>query len=350
MLRECCWLYNQLLEQRKTMYETQKRSISYYDQKKQISEMKEQRPSLRNVHSQTLQNVAMRIDLAFQAFFRRVKAREAPGYPRFKSSYRYSGLAFNQFDKTGCRLIGGKLAVSKVGDIKIKLHRPLQGFPKTAVITRSSTGKWYVSIVCEVEPSLLPIVDANVGLDMGLENFATDQHGQVIENPNFFREDEKKLAKNQRRHARQPSGMTGRERARRALAHTHERIAWRRDNFCHQESRKIVGRYQIICTEILNIKKMSESTSSGRNKSIRDVAWGKFLGMVTAKAVEAGRAHVKINPAYTSQDCSGCNQNRQEMPTHIRVYKCPKCGLALHRDTNAARNILRLGMQSLAKA
>lgn len=307
--------------------------------------MKKQRPTLKNVHSQTLQNVAMRIDLAFQAFFRRVKAKENPGYPRFKSGYRYSGLAFDQFDKTGCRLVNGKLAVSKVGDIKIQYHRPIQGTPKTAMIVRSLTGKWYVTIVCDMQPNLLPILNANVGLDMGLENFATDQNGQIIANPNFFRKAEKKLAKVQRKLAKQAKGTPERAKARKAVAHCHERIAWKRDNFAHQESRKIVNNYQIICTEALRVKSMDSFAE--RNKSIRDVAWGNFLGMISAKAVEAGRVHVKINPAYTSQDCSGCNQNRQEMPPKVRVYKCPKCGLELHRDINAARNILRLGMQSL---
>lgn len=345
MLRECCWLYNHFLEERKTLYETKKESISYYAQKKEIPGLKEQRPALKNVHSQTLQNVAMRIDLAFQAFFRRVKAKENPGYPRFKSCHRYSGLAFEQFDKTGCRLINGKLAVSKVGDIKIKYHRPLQGTPKTAMVTKSATGKWYVSISCEIDPNLLPIVNANIGIDMGLQNFATTNDGQVIQNPNFFRKGEKKLAKAQRKLAKQAKGTPERAKARKAVTLVHEKIAWKRDNFCHQESRKVINRYQIICMEALQIKKMDLFTE--RNKSIRDVAWGNFLGMLSAKAEEAGRVHVKVNPAYTSQDCSQCRNNRQEMPTHIRVYKCPKCGLVLDRDINAARNILRLGMQSL---
>jgi len=348
MLLECCWLYNKLLEQRKTLYETHKQSVSYYDQKKKIPELKIQRPTLKNVHSQTLQNVVMRIELAFQSFFRRIKEKEIPGYPRFKSGCRYSSLTFGQFDKTGCRLINGKLAVSKVGDIKIKIHRPLQGTPKIATITRSSTGKWYVSIVCDIQPHLLPISNMNIGIDMGLENFATTHDGQVIENPKFFRNSEKKLAKVQRKLSKCATGTSERTKARKAVARVHERIAWKRDNFCHQESRKVINKYQIICTENLNIKKMSESVVIGRNKSIRDVAWGAFLNMISAKAVEAGRMHVKVNPAYTSQDCSGCNKNRQKMPSHIRIYRCPKCGLELHRDVNAARNIFRLGMQSLA--
>jgi putative transposase len=221
------------------------------------------------------------------------------------------------------------------------------GTPKTVNLKRTPTGKWFVSISCEYEQVPLPTLGNSIALDMGLENFATDQNGQVIENPNFFRKDEKKLAKIQRKMDKHAKGTPERAKARKAVAHCYEHIAWRRDNFCHQESRKIINKYQIICTEDLSIKKMSESEVTERNKSIHDVAWGKFLDMLSAKAVEAGRAHIKINPAYTSQDCSGCNQNRQEMPTKIRIYKCPKCGLVLHRDINAARNILRLGMQSL---
>jgi len=349
-LGACRFVWNNFLAERKTKYEKEKISLSLYDQLNTLPHLKKQYLFLKNAHSQCLQNVGTRIELAFQAFFRRIKAGETPGFPRFKSAHRFHSLTFPQYGN-GCKLASdGKttsVCLSKIGSVPIKYHREIVGIPKTINISRTPTGKWFISISCEYKPLPLPTLNNSVGLDMGLENFATDQQGQVIENPNFFRKDEKKLAKVRRKMDKYAKGTPERAKARKAVAHCHERTAWRRDNFCHQESCKIVNKYQIVVTEDLSIKKMSETQATERNKSIRSVAWGKFLDMLSAKAVEAGRAHIKVNPAYTSQDCSRCNQNRQEMPSKIRVYRCPKCGLELHRDHNAACNILRLGMQSL---
>lgn len=345
----CRFVWNSFLAERKTKYESEKISLGLYDQLNTLPDLKKQNLFLKNAHSQCLQNVGTRIELAFQAFFRRVKQGETPGFPRFKGEHRFHSITFPQYGN-GCKLVSDgkttRVCLSKVGSIPIKYHREIVGTPKTVNIKRTPTGKWFVSISCEYEAVPLPTLNNSVGIDMGLENFATTNDGHTIQNPNFFRKDEKQIAKVQRKLSKQAKGTPERAKARKAVAHCYERTAWRRDNFCHQESRKIINGYQIIITEDLDTKKMSESQATERNKSIRDVAWGKFLDMLSAKAVEAGRAHIRVNPAYTSQDCSGCS-NRQEMPIHIRDYKCPKCGLALHRDVNAARNILRLGMQSL---
>ena len=347
-LREARWLYNQLLEQRKILWESDKQNISCFEQQKLIPELKIQRPTLKAVFSQVLQDVAKRLDKAMQGFFRRVKRGETPGYPRFRGHHRYNSITFPQVP-VGCKITAdGFLAVSGIGNVAIVYHRPLGGKPKTATISRSATGKWYVSFSCECEPQILPALDNAVGIDMGIETFATTDTGAKISNPKFFRKEQKALAKVQRRLAKQAKGTKERAHARKAVARVHERIGWKRDNFAHKQSRFFVNHYQVICTEALNIIGMVEDAEySGRRKNIQDVAWGKFLSMLNAKAVEAGRQHVEVNPAYTSQDCSGCRQNRQEMPTKVRIYRCPRCGMILCRDINGARNILALGLQSL---
>jgi putative transposase len=351
MLCEARWLYNKLLEQRKTLWENDKQSISCFEQQKLIPQFKIERPTLKAAFSQVLQDVAKRLERAMQGFFRRVKRGETPGYPRFRGHHRYNSITFPQVP-TGCKITAdGQLAVSGIGNVAMVYHRPLGGKPKTATISCSPTGKWYVSFSCECDPNILPKLDNAVGIDMGVESFATTDEGMKVPNPKFFRKEQKALAKVQRKLAKQAKGTKERAKARKAVARVHERIGWRRSDFAHKQAWFFVKNFQIICTEGLNIDRMvDDSEFPGERKSIYDVAWGQFLALLSAKAAEAGRDHVQVNPAYTSQDCSGCCQNRQQMPRKVRIYVCPKCGMILCRDINAARNILALGLQSLRAA
>jgi putative transposase len=200
-LEECRWLYNHLLAERRDAWEQRKQSVRLYDQHATLPELKVARPSLAGVHSQVLQNVAVRIDLAFKAFFRRCGAGDKPGYPRFRSTGRYDSLTFPQVP-VGCKLDEQtkRLRVMNVGLVKVVVHRPLEGSPKTATITRTSTGKWYVCFLCAcAEPSPLPETGQQVGIDVGLKAFAALSTGDAIANPRFFRAEERALAQAQRR-------------------------------------------------------------------------------------------------------------------------------------------------------
>jgi putative transposase len=178
-LAECRWLYNHFLEVRKASSEQAQKAPGRYDQQAEIVALKENRPALKNVHSQVLQDVAGRIDLAFRAFFRRVQAGEKPGYPRFRGHGRYDSMTFPQVP-SGCELRGGFLRLSKVGAVKVVLHRPLEGRAKTCTIKRGSTGKWYACFACEVQaPKPLPKNNVVVGIDVGLSSFATLSTGIV---------------------------------------------------------------------------------------------------------------------------------------------------------------------------
>src|SRR3990172_474026 len=154
-LEACRFLYNHFLSQRKDSYEKEKKSLTYHTQAVSIVKLKKEKPFLQSVHAQVLQNVAVRIDLGFKAFFRRVKAKENPGYPRFKGYGRYNSITFPQASNGSCQINNNRLYVSKIGHIKIKQHRELPFKPKTATISKSSTGKWYVSFTCEINKEIL---------------------------------------------------------------------------------------------------------------------------------------------------------------------------------------------------
>jgi putative transposase len=348
-LEECRWLYNHLLAERRDAWEQRQESRRLYDQQVTLPALKVERPTLAGVHSQVLQNVVVRIDLAFQAFFRRCKAGEEPGYPRFRGKGRYDSLTFPQVP-VGCRLEAEekRVRIANVGRVKALLHRPLEGTPKTATVRRSSTGKWYVTFSCEcTEPAPLLPTGQDVGIDVGLKTFATLTAGDPIENPRFFRAEERALAKAQRRLAKAEQGAPERAERRKIVARVHERTRWRRGDFAHQHSRRIVNAFDLIAVEDLSVNRMTHNHCLA--KSIHDAAWAQFADLIACKAVWAGRRYVAVNPAYTSQDCSGCG-HRQRLSLSDRTYACPCCRLALDRDLNAARNILRLGRQSLAPA
>ena len=342
-LHECRWLYNHFLEERKTAWEERQESLRLYDQLGTLPLLKAERPSLATVHSQVLQNVGVRLDLAFQAFFRRCHDGEQPGYPRFRGQDRYDSFCYPQAP-SGCQLNGDRLTLSGIGTVRVVLHRPLEGKPKTVGVRRSATGKWYVTFSCEGEPAPSPVAEEQAGIDVGLAAFATLSTAETIANPRFFRQEEQALAKAQRDLAREAKGTPKRRKRRKVVARVHERTRWKRQDFAHQESRKIVNRFQVIAVEDLSVNRMVHNHCLA--KSISDAAWAAFAAMLSYKAAWAGRSFIAVNPAYTSQDCSRCGQ-RQKLPLSDRIYRCPCCGLELDRDHNAALNILALGLLAM---
>jgi len=344
ILSECRWLYNHFLAQRKTEWEQNKKSVGLYEQHNSLIALKQQRPFLKGVYSQALQEVGMRLDLAFKAFFRRVKAGEKPGYPRFRGKGWYNSFTHPQ-NNGSFRLEGDKLHLSKVGDIPIVLHRQIEGVVKRLTISRTATGKWYATFISDVEPEQLPKNDDTVGIDLGVSSFATLSTGETVPNPRFFKQDEQALAQVQRRKSKTPS-----DKNRHSAALVHERIGNRRKDFCHQTSRRLVDAYGVLCVEDLNTKKMLVNGKPFKlSKSIADVAWRTFVEHLCFKAESAGRTVVKVNPAYTSQTCSSCGAIHK-LSLAEREFRCSDCGLVLGRDLNAARNILSVGLHTLASA
>lgn len=324
----CCELYNAGLQERRDTYKIARKPIHYAEQNKQLTEIKKIRPELNEIHSQVLQDVLRRLDKAFQAFFRRLRGGEKPGYPRFKSRKRYDSFTYTQ---SGFALKAGKLRLSKIGDIKIKLHRPVEGKVKTLTVTRSATGKWYACFSVETEAQPLPANDKAVGIDVGLSAFATLSNGEQIANPRFFRTDEKALAKAQR--------LEKRKAARRI----HERIRFRRNNFAHQLSHALVNLYGSIFFEKLNIQGMVRNHHLA--KSISDASWYQLIQFTTYKAEGANRLCGQVDARGTSQECSACG-NIVAKDLSQRIHSC-LCGITLDRDHNAALNVLCRGLATL---
>jgi len=335
----CREVYNSLVHERTARYDIAKESLSCFKQSNQLTVWKKSHPELSAVHSQVLQNIAVRVDLAFQAFFRRVKAGETPGYPRLKGRGVYDSITFPQADKTGAKLQGDVLQLSKIGQVRCIVHRPLIGKVKTCTIRRQA-GKWFACFACEYEPVPLPVSTESVGIDVGLNQFAALSDGTFVANPRFFRKDEKALAKASRKQAKQVKGSPSRRKANKVLSRIHERIRNRRHNFVNQLARKLVNRFGVIAVEDLNVKGMVKNHCLA--KSISDASWSMFRSVLTQKAESAVRQVVSVNPAYTSQDCSGCGY-RAKKKLSERWHFCPICSLSLDRDTNAAINILRSG-------
>lgn len=342
-LEECRWVYNQTLALCRDAWEQRQETLRLYDTQALLPEWKAGRKTLKLVHSQVLQNVQVRVDLAFKAFFRRVKAGEKEvGFPRFKGFGRYHSMTYPQYGN-GARLEGNKLILSKVGVVFLNLHRPVEGRIKTVTLRRSSTGKWFVAFAVEQERSIPATApEAAVGVDVGLEKFATLSTGEMIDNPRFFHGDEHDLKRAQRRLSEQPKGTSERAKRRKVIARTHERIANRRKNFAHQHSRQLVNRFGVIVFEDLSITRMLGNHCLA--KSIADAAWNQLTSYTRYKAEDAGRAYVEIDPRGTSQRCSQCGAVVKK-PLSIRVHQCPHCGIEIDRDLNAAYNILRLGLQ-----
>lgn len=328
-------VYNSLVNERKFVYETTGKGMGQYAQEKHFADWRKEFPELAGIHSHLLQNVALRVNLAFTSFFRRVKNGNTPGYPRLKGRGSYDSFTFKEYGN-GYRLQGSTLQISKIGQIKAIVHRPLIGTPKTCTIRRLA-GKWFACFACEVEPEALPESAESIGIDVGLNQFAALSDGTFVANPRFFQREEKALAKAARKQAKTKKRSAERRKANKVLSRIHERIRNRRHDFVHQFSRRLVNQYGLIAVEKLNVKGMVKNHCLA--KSISDVSWSMFRSVLMNKAESAGRQVVEIDPAFTSQDCHQCG-NRAKKTLKERWHHCPMCGASLDRDTNAAINIL----------
>ena len=343
-LEECRMLYNNFLGQRKDGWEQRKEKFSLYDQLNTLPKLKKTFPKLGSVYSQVLQNVGIRVDLAYQAFFRRVKRHEKPGYPRFKSYGRYDSFCYPTSVNVG--FCEGTIKLPKLGIVPCVFHRKTEGNPKTVTVKRQH-GKWYIFVVTDFTPHKnVDKSKAAVGIDVGIETFATLSDGEKIENPRFFETKQKDLAKAQRKLQKAKSSNAKPKvirAARGAVGKVHEKIGNSRHNFIHQTTNSLIGKYSTLVVEDINTNSMIKKRWC--NKQILDAAWASFINTLAHKAECAGRKFMKVNPAYTSQTCSRCG-TRTLHELKDRIFNC-SCGYSAHRDANASRNILTLGLQSL---
>ena len=341
-LELCRILYNLCLEQRKFAWDNYHKSISCYDQIKELPSLKKFFPEFKEVPSQTLQEVVERVDKAFQNFFRKVKRGEKPGYPRFKSFNRYHSFTLKQ---AGWEYVDKKLKIKKIGNFKIFLSRPIEGEIKTVTIRKTLSNRWYVTFSCDkVASKPLPKTSESIGIDVGCLSFLTTSTGEKINNPRFFQRAQNILTKRQRAVSHRKKGSKRRTKAKILLAKAHEKVFNQRRDFHFKIARKILLAYDTIYIENMNHFKSYRVL----NRSMRDAAWFNFFNILLFKAEEAGKEVVKVSAKNTSQKCSNC-QKLVPKELSCRIHNCPHCGLSIDRDINAARNILRLG-QSLQGA
>jgi putative transposase len=392
VLDRCRELYNAGLQERRDAYKvgvkrhpnyyddesrqllTCEHAVGYYEQKRELVDIKEARPEYQDIASHVLQDVILRLKRAYDDFFRRVQNGEQPGYPRFQGRNRYDSFCYP--DSAGWKLdvqkrraekkgiIRVNLKLTKIGTVKLHLHRDIEGTIKTLTIKREGE-HWYAVFISEIgKPEPLPLSYEDVGIDLGVTHFVALSDGTFIDHPRYFRQAEKKLAAAQQVLSRKKRGSHRRKKAAQRVAKCHRKIANQRKDFQHNASRKLVNRYQTIVFEDLKTAnlvkrlkpKQDEATGAylpngaaakaGLNMSILDAAWATFTEMVSVKAAWAGRTVIFVNPFMTSQLCSGCG-TMVKKDLSDRWHSC-QCGTELDRDINSAKLILNLGYQQLS--
>jgi putative transposase len=335
MLWRCRTLYNAALDQRITAWQRCRVSVSRFQQEAELKDIRAEMPEYAALHSHVLQDVLARLDKAFQAFFRRVQRGEKAGFPRFKGRNRYRSFTFKEYGN-GARLDNGYLVLAKIGRIKVQWSRPITGTPKTITISREADG-WYMSVSCaDVPTQLIEPTGQETGIDLGIEAFATLAIGERIHTPAFYRRAERYIAKCAKRVAKRKKGSHRRKKAVQLLAKAHQDVQRQRRDFHHKTALALVRQYDVIYHEDLQVRNMVKNHALA--KSISDAGWSQFLTILSFKAVSAGREVIAVDPAYTSQTCSGCGVLVAK-GLSVRWHACPECGTSLHRDENAARNI-----------
>ena len=346
-------LYNAAIEERKEAYRLQKKSVSYYDQVNQLPGAKEGRPDFVPLGSHALCGTLRRVDLAFQAFFRRVKSGQVPGYPRFKSWRRFSGWTWPDYagwkylpDATGKN---GKLRVSNLGAIRVRGSARTMGETVCCTISYRQ-GRWYAFIVVNCKPQRTGGTDST-GLDLGCEKFYALSNGECEDNPRHLKAALVNLKQAQRALSKKRNMRSNRRKLAVAkVAKIYAKVANQRKDFLHKKSAELIGRYGLIATEELNLKAMTAnggSRKAGLNRSLLDVGMSMFLGMLKYKAEEAGTWVVEVptKKVKPSQTCPQCGF-RKKKELSERVHRCTECGYTEDRDVAAAQVMLKWALSS----
>lgn len=330
------WVYNRALEHRIKAYKRRGETVSYNDQSALLTDWRERMEWVRAVPAHIERDALRRVDRGMKAFFRRVKVKQTPGYPRFKGRHRWRSFEVLQPGKY--IRPNNRVHIPCIGPIAYRGMQPFSGVVKGIRVIRKASG-WYVQLIVDngsaPKPELRPAERA-VGIDVGLSSFITLSNGAKVDNPQWYRKAEKRLGFLQRIVSRRKKGSNRRRRAVDQIARFHERVADTRKDWLHKLSRRLVTEFDLIAVENLNVKGLARTKLA---KSILDAAWTEFAWQLEYKAESAGVRFVRVDPRGTSQECSECGLVVPKTLSE-RVHRC-SCGLTLDRDENAARNILR---------
>ena len=305
--------------------------------------MKEKTPELTQVYAQVLQNIAKRVRSGFENYWARQRAGLKASTPHFVGRGDYKSITYPQSGfRGGFSLKGGFLRLSKIGDVKIILHRPIEGNIKTLTVKREPSSKWYAIFSCDVEDKTIEGRLPAVGVDFGLKSVVALSDGTTIEAPQFYRKSEQRLGRLQRIHSKRKLRSRNREKARIRVAKLSEKVSNQRRDFLNKIARSIVNKYERVYIEDLETANMVRNKHL--SKSIGDAGWRILRHSLTYMAQRSLGVTVCISPYNSTQECSGCGaMNKMELGD--RTYHCSECGLTLDRDVNAARIILKRGLE-----
>lgn len=344
----CCrFVFNHFLALRRDEWTANHKSIGYVQTAALLTDLKKNEDFswLKEADSMALQESLRNLDTAYQNFFQRRSK-----YPRFKSKHNHTQSYRTRNQSNGIRIIGGKIKLPKIGEVKIKQSRTFEGRILNATVSRAASGKYFVSLCVELDKETLLKSNngGKIGLDVGLSEFLTDSNGNTVDNPRTLKRLTRKLIREQRRLSRKMPKSNNRNKARIRVARVHEHIANIRKDFLHKLSTRLVIENQVIAVENLKIKNMMKNHHLA--KAIADVSWNEFFRQLAYKAELHGSKLLKVDTFYpSSQTCSNCGyQNEETKNLNVRSWTCPKCGAVHDRDENAAKNILRKALENAA--
>ena len=333
------FVFNRFLKERQEEYLNNGNSLNYHDNSKSLTELKSELIWLKEVNSQSLQSSLKHLDIAYNRFFRKLAK-----FPRYKKKNDKQSFHIPQF----LEIKDNKLSIPKFKkDIDINLHRKIEGKILNGTITKSATGKYYVSITCEVEYNELSHTNSSVGVDTGIKDLAILSDGTKYENIKFFKTSLKKLKYEQRQLSKKIKGSGQKEKQRKIVASIHEKVANKRKDHLHKISTDIIKNHDIICVEDLNVKGMIKNHKLAQ--ALSDASLGMFYNMLSYKASWNDKTIVKINRFFpSSKMCSNCHWIKQDLTLKDREWTCMSCGTTHDRDINASKNILIQGLNDLS--
>ncbi len=337
----CRFVFNKFLHERKEKYLNEKTSLNYYDNARTLTDIKKEEDFywLKEINSQSLQSAIRNLDLAYKSFFNKQNK-----FPRFKSKYNKQSFKIPQ----NTLIKEGKLVIPKFKEgIKINLHREIEGEILFATITKSTTGKYYVSITCEVNHKPFDKTGSKVGIDTGIKDLAILSDGKTYKNIKVLKTKLKKLKYQQRQLSKKQKGTNSRQKQKIKLSLTHEKITNIRKDYLHKISTEIVKNHDIISVEDLSVKNMMKNHKLAQ--SLSDVSLGMFYIMLEYKSKWNDKSFVKIDRFFpSSKTCSNCGWIYQDLNLSIREWNCSSCNEHHDRDLNAAKNILKQGLNILS--